>query len=125
MASRTTRRKTPIQSESPSSSKGKEKKGPKKQAKPNCYDCKYRGEIPGDAHSCCQHPKVKSESDDPLGKLLGIFAGVGRIGPIISEAAADLGIKLDPYGIVNGWANWPWNFDPTWLDACDGFEKKD
>lgn len=21
--------------------------------KPNCYECKYRGNIPGDCHSCC------------------------------------------------------------------------
>ena len=24
----------------------------------NCYECRYRGIIPGDAHSRCQHPEV-------------------------------------------------------------------
>lgn len=25
-------------------------------------------------------------------------------------------------GVTNGWFNWPWNFDPTWLIGCTGFE---
>ncbi len=24
--------------------------------KPNCYQCKYRGTVPGDTHSCCRYP---------------------------------------------------------------------
>jgi len=24
-------------------------------------------------------------------------------------------------GIRNGWFMWPLNFDPTWLESCDGF----
>ena len=27
--------------------------------KPNCYKCKYRGDIPGDAHSCCKNANAK------------------------------------------------------------------
>ena len=23
-----------------------------------------------------------------------------------------------------GWFNYPWNFDPTWLLECDGYEKR-
>ena len=34
--------------------------------KPNCYDCNHRGGIPGDAHSCCKHPKNDLGMDDPL-----------------------------------------------------------
>lgn len=26
----------------------------------------------------------------------------------------------DKHGISKGWFIWPLNFDPTWLDACDG-----
>ena len=28
-------------------------------------------------------------------------------------------------GINGGWFNWPYNFDPTWLDSCDGFSDKE
>jgi hypothetical protein len=37
--------------------------------KPNCYECKHRGEVPGSAHSSCNHPDAKNESN-----LLGLFA---------------------------------------------------
>lgn len=26
-----------------------------------------------------------------------------------------------PHGIKSGWFIWPFNFDPTWLQSCDGF----
>ena len=65
--------------------------------KPNCYECEYRGIIPGDAHSCCRHP----------GK------------------ATELNIKGDPHGVRCGWFMWPMNFDPIWLLNCDGFKQKE
>jgi len=64
-------------------------------AKPNCYECKHRGTVPGDAHSCCRHPGL-----------------------------AELKIKGDPHGIRMGWFVWPVNFDPAWLEICNGFEEK-
>jgi len=27
-------------------------------------------------------------------------------------------------GIKKGWFNWPYNFDPVWLESCDGFFPK-
>ena len=27
----------------------------------------------------------------------------------------------NPHGIRSGWFLWPLNFDPTWLESCDGF----
>jgi len=30
-------------------------------------------------------------------------------------------VKGNPHGIRNGWFMWPLNFDPVWLDSCDGF----
>lgn len=29
-----------------------------------------------------------------------------------------------PHGIKNGWFLWPVNFDPNWLESCDGFSDK-
>lgn len=27
-------------------------------------------------------------------------------------------------GIARGWFKWPFNFDPTWLVSCSGFQEK-
>jgi len=91
--------------------------------KPNCYECKHRGTIPGDCHSKCNHPSIGKI--DPLSELLGIFASVGRVAPVTHESAKKLNIKGNHHGIKNGWFNWPMNFDPTWLEKCDGFENKE
>lgn len=63
--------------------------------KPNCYDCVHRGLLFGDAHSQCCHPRV-----------------------------CELHVAGDPHGIEKGWFAWPFNFDPVWLQACDGFTPK-
>ncbi len=33
-------------------------------------------------------------------------------------------VKGHPGGIKGGWFHHPYNFDPTWLLECDGFEKR-
>ena len=30
-------------------------------------------------------------------------------------------VKGNIHGIKNGWFSWPFNFDPIWLESCDGF----
>jgi hypothetical protein len=60
--------------------------------KPDCYKCKYRGELAGDAHSECKNLKANVTGND--------------------------------YGKRSGWFFWPFNFDPTWLEECDGFKEK-
>ena len=92
--------------------------------KVNCYECKHRGEVPGDAHSCCKHPSTQKDMGDPLSQLMAIFAGVGRVTPVEGQSGVEMNIKGNAHGIRNGWFNWPWNFDPVWLENCDGFEKK-
>lgn len=56
---------------------------------------------------------------------MAIFASVGRSSPVISEAAKTLNIKANAHGIMSGWFNWPWNFDPVWLENCNGFTEKE
>jgi len=87
-----------------------------------CYQCKYRGTIPGDAHSCCHHPAVLEQISDPLLSIVAIFASAGRANPVMLDK---LNIKGNLHGIENGWFNWPWNFDPVWLENCDGFVSRD
>ena len=90
-------------------------------SKPNCYKCKWRRDIPGDAHSSCEHPQAAFARDDPTAGLRATLATVARVEPIQADA---LNVAGHPHGIKNGWFCWPWNFDPTWLLNCDGFEKK-
>ena len=30
-------------------------------------------------------------------------------------------VSGNKHGIKNGWFQWPFNFDPVWLERCDGF----
>lgn len=92
--------------------------------KPNCYDCIHRRSLPGNAHSECAHPATQALAEDRLAKLLSMFGGGGLPSPAGAEVAASLGIKANPHGIFSGWFAWPCNFDPTWLEACNGFEAK-
>ncbi len=96
--------------------------------KPGCHECKHRRDVPGSAHSKCAHPKVASSQtvSDPFAEILSILGSVGRSAPVMAvDAAAELGIIGHPHGIRYGWFNWPWNFDPAWLENCSGFEKKE
>ena len=89
-------------------------------SKPNCYECKWRGEIPGDAHIACKHPKNGNMSD-PMSQLLSIL-GNSRMGSF--QMQTGLKVVGNPTGIKHGWFNFPFNFDPTWLMECDGITTK-
>jgi len=86
----------------------------------NCYECKHRSSIPGDAHSCCLHPETGLTSGgDLFSNLVSIFDGSALDGGV------KMGIQLNPHGVRNGWAMWPANFDPIWVTNCNCFEKKE
>ena len=85
---------------------------------PLCYDCKHRDGIPGGAHSRCRHPAVDDTS--PLGELVALMGK--RAGAYFDESNP-LGVTGNPHGIRQGWFNWPFNFDPIWLESCNGFQK--
>jgi hypothetical protein len=85
--------------------------------RPDCYKCRWRDAIPGDAHSRCRHPLVNSNAD-MVDILIGVIEGQYR------EAARKLGITGHMTGIKNGWFLWPADFDPVWLLACQGFEPR-
>jgi len=91
--------------------------------KPNCYECVHRGKVAGSAHSSCEHPANKEVLTNPIMQLTSIFASVGRATPI--QADTGLHVRGKPHGIRSGWFNWPFNFDPIWLETCDGFEAKE
>jgi hypothetical protein len=64
--------------------------------KADCYQCVHRGNVPGDAHSCCTYPGNQTGAFD-------FFAASN------AENAVKLSIRGHPHGIKNGWFNWPVN----------------
>ena len=98
----------------------------------DCYKCIHRGTVAGDCHSQCHHPETGERSEGA--SLMG--AAHGRFDPLIMmllgkdgiakglQAKQKLGIKLNPHGVESGWASWPYNFDPVWVDECHGYEEK-
>ena len=90
-----------------------------------CYKCVYRGESPGSAHSTCNHPACQVSKSN-INSMLALLASVGRAEPVDGGAAkTQLGIKASAHGIRSGWFNWPYDFDPVWLENCEGFEPKE
>ena len=77
-----------------------------------CYECKYRGNISGDAHSCCRYP----------GNKIGLFDLFDEDN---QKNAKKLNIAAEKHGVISGWFYWPVNFDPVWLTNCDGFTAKE
>lgn len=73
--------------------------------------------MPGDAHKRCTHPQAIPEGISPL---TFAFSFVGE--PQCHDGWQALGIIADMHGVKNGWFCWPYNFDPIWLKACNGFE---
>lgn len=94
--------------------------------KPNCYECKHRRSLPGDAHSACHHPATRSMHEG--GGLLGLVAILGKrsgfAGVEPSAEARALNVSGDPGAMARGWFLWPVNFDPVWLRSCEGFERR-
>jgi len=69
-----------------------------------CYSCKFRSDVPGSTHSGCEAADFAT---------LFIAALVGR------------GPDFNQHGISHGWANWPIDFDPVWLQKCDLYKPKE
>lgn len=91
-----------------------------------CWSCRYRGEVPGSAHSRCEHPATAEEfHDNNAMQAIGILGRHSGITTVPSRAAVTLRISGAIQGIAHGWFIWPLNFDPTWLDHCDGFTPKE
>lgn len=90
--------------------------------KPNCYNCKYRRNVPGDAHSSCVHPGTAAALDgNPLAAALAIMFDHK---PSADEVKEPLKVTAERHGIINGWFHFPVNFDPAWLVTCNGFTSR-
>ncbi len=89
----------------------------------DCLTCNHSRNVAGSAHIRCRHPSLEKVNDNPMLNMMAIFASVGRVSPM-TASTKELNIQGDPHGIKMGWFNFPWNFDPVWLENCDGHEGK-
>ena len=93
--------------------------------KPDCYQCKYRGTVPGSVHSKCNvvrerlYPEL-SDSEKYITEL-GLAAGAMSL---VDNKTKEPLLKFNQHGVASGWAVWPVNFDPVWLEECRFFEQK-
>lgn len=87
------------------------------------HKCKYQRKIPGDAHIRCAHPLIEEMYPILKEPFTEALAMLGGMLPNIQEVIDILGIQGIYTGIKRGWFNWPFNFDPLWLAACNGFEE--
>lgn len=85
----------------------------------NCHECKHRGEVVGSVHSSCRHPDIPEY--DPVDRLLVLAK---RVTAVDSVTAQKFGITVNEHGLLNGWANWPLDFDHIWISGCERFEEK-
>ena len=93
------------------------KSGSQRSEKPDCYMCKHRRNTEWSHHSRCAHPSIFGE----VGQYLECFFLVkGLRGPAMKR----MNVSGSVHGFNNGWFFWPINFDPVWLETCDGFERQ-
>ena len=84
-----------------------------------CYRCIHRRALAGDAHSSCHHPATARAHADVLAPLV---TAMGKALPL--RPLPGLTVIGHAHGIARGWFAHPYNFDPVWLVACDGFEER-
>ena len=85
-----------------------------------CLTCKHRGSVPNSRHSSCKHPIVEQYigNHEDLMLIFDVIVNKHKI-PWIHE---NLKVVLDEDAFAEGWASWPFNFDPIWLKSCTGYE---
>lgn len=88
-------------------------------SKPDCYSCKWKGSTDWSAHSSCNHPIFNEIEGSQFLPVMYMIKGLK------SPFEKILNITYNQHGFNMGWFMWPINFDPVWLESCDGFEEKD
>lgn len=92
----------------------------------NCYSCKFRGTVPGSAHSCCNIIK-ESASDKSEAGFLEFMLSTGAYEMSVTDRVTGESrpsVKLNEHGVKSGWAAWPIDFDPVWVEDCVFFQEK-
>jgi hypothetical protein len=91
----------------------------------NCNQCVHKRSNIGTHHIACAviGDKIIDNGNIHIARLMGgdpLFT-VTLIGEIPSLSVL---LEINPHGFKKGWANWPLNFDPIWIDTCLLFKDK-
>ena len=90
--------------------------------KKRCENCIYRGEVPNSIHSSCNHPvaiNIISDSDS-LFRMMECITGESRLG-YTGSLRLKLKENYEDYALGMGYFIFPINFDPLWIERCEGF----
>lgn len=41
---------------------------------------------------------------------------------LLGPQIARMDVKMNSHGVRQGWCDWPLNFDPIWIESCDGYQ---
>lgn len=88
----------------------------------NCHECIYVGNVPGSVHRSCKVLHTSEVSENIVRLLeIGIATGMAELN---DKETGEPVVKLDPHGVKNGWAAWPVDFDPIWIQECKFYKNK-
>ena len=83
----------------------------------NCNNCKFKGFVPDSSHHIsCTVLRVNGINSDV--KLLELLMSTNQV-ELINTTTNEPHVKINEYGKKNGWANYPLNFDPIWIEHCE------
>lgn len=89
--------------------------------KPNCRVCIHARKKDYTHHLYCAHPEGKMDGDGSIVKVMTLLKY--KKTEIIEGPMTELMIIQSKHGQEKGWCTWPLDFDPIWLENCDGFEE--
>ena len=86
---------------------------------PECRKCRHHSRLIGNNHIACKNPAIQSLHNLPYAKIATIIGGFEPIIPTIElNGEAIPVVQFNEHGIRKGWASWPYNFDPIWIQFC-------
>lgn len=88
----------------------------------DCFSCIHKDFVPGSTHVICRHPFNDRIFKSRQGMI--ILLQLATKGFTVQLTPKELNLKLNSSGIKGGWCNYPFDFDPIWIENCDGFEEK-
>jgi len=78
----------------------------------NCHECKFKKSLPYSAHIGCGHPVLSNGLE-----------WLAAISVMTNAEFKPFELSVNEHGLRSGWANWPINFDPVWINNCGQFQK--
>ena len=83
----------------------------------DCHNCKFVGNVPGSTHKSC------TLVEDSAARLLLTSGSLEITVTDKKTGEKSPAIEVNDWGRSHGWADWPLQFDPIWIDKCVFFTK--